>query len=376
MIHVSSPGRVMISGEWSILEEGNPCVVAAIDKRFHAEVSENDKIRIIIDDFKIDVFASFSENHLELEGNVAEDQMEHLELIADAIETTLNYLVLRGIAPKNFSIRLWSDSSVTEEDRIVFGFYSSYTVSVIGAILKFNGVEIENDETRNLIYKLSVVAHSKKRMRTGSAYKIASSLYGGLILYRRFDREWMSLELEEYFRGGQDLISLVNKSWPGLFVKRIRPPHSIIIIAGFAGKPHSSYSKVGEMMNYKHYKKGEFEKIISQIRTVSEALAVNMENDNKEQIVNLIKRNRELLLELEQKSGVEIETTDMRRLSWVAERHGGAGKISGAGRGNCGIAVCFDQDVADKIKKEWKSSGINPVDIRIDHQGLRIEDNS
>ncbi len=60
-MHHSAPGKLFLSGEWAILEVGNPGLVAAVDKRVHSIVEDDDKIQIVIDDFGIDCEAELKD---------------------------------------------------------------------------------------------------------------------------------------------------------------------------------------------------------------------------------------------------------------------------------------------------------------------------
>lgn len=51
----------------------------------------------------------------------------------------------------------------------------------------------------------------------------------------------------------------------------------------------------------------------------------------------------------------------------------GAGKLSGAGAGDCGIALTFNPEAAQKIEKEWRKNGILPIKIKIAFKGIKIE---
>jgi len=58
-------------------------------------------------------------------------------------------------------------------------------------------------------------------------------------------------------------------------------------------------------------------------------------------------------------------------LSEIANKAGAAGKLSGAGGGDCGIAVCFSANVADKIRKQWQEAGLYLLDANIDYDGIK-----
>ena len=96
-------------------------------------------------------------------------------------------------------------------------------------------------------------------------------------------------------------------------------------------------------------------------------MAINA--SDKEKILVLLKQNRVLLKELSDKSKNNLETPELAKLADLADALGAAGKFSGAGGGDCGIAVCFDDDSAENVKKAWKENGIVPVDVKISEKG-------
>jgi mevalonate kinase len=60
-------------------------------------------------------------------------------------------------------------------------------------------------------------------------------------------------------------------------------------------------------------------------------------------------------------------------LSEIANKNNAAGKLSGAGGGDCGIAICFDEDSAQNVKKQWKDNGLYLIDATIDYDGVKLE---
>ena len=50
-IKVSSPGKLMIMGEWAVLED-KKCIAMAVDKRIVCEIDDSDEFEINLLDFK------------------------------------------------------------------------------------------------------------------------------------------------------------------------------------------------------------------------------------------------------------------------------------------------------------------------------------
>jgi len=54
MTKISAPGKLMLAGEWAVLEVGNPAIVTAINKRVFVEIVEADNISITLPEFDIE----------------------------------------------------------------------------------------------------------------------------------------------------------------------------------------------------------------------------------------------------------------------------------------------------------------------------------
>jgi len=375
MTHVSSPGKLMISGEWAIMEPGNPCIVVAVNRRVHARLEEYSGININMKDFGISADAEFDGNKLVFKSKVTEEDFDKLVFIQASIETALKYIKEAGKKQKNFRIETWKepDAYKEDEDRIGFGYFASAIVSVVAGIMKFHGFVINDQKGKELVFKLSVIAYYSTPGHGGSAYNIAASVYGNAIVYRRFDGEWFKPELNQIENRKSDIKTLVGKNWPGLYIKEISLPHDMQLCVAWTGSPSSTRSMVKQMTSFKKQNSMGYSMLMSQIRNTTDYLITYFRSGDRQNIIETLKKNQEYLKELGVKSGVETETPALRKLAWIAAKNGCAGKQSGAGRGNYGLAVCFDREAAEKVKNQWLASGITPLDLSIDKEGLKEE---
>src|SRR3989338_8196471 len=147
MICVSAPGKLMIAGEWAVLE-GSKCIVAAVDKRVHVEIEESDEISVTVDDFGIkDVRAGFDGRKIKWIG--AGNAEEKLIFMKGAIETALQYLTESKGRYRPFRIRSWGEESQITVDgtskKVGFGSSAAAVVAAIAAILKFHGLWISSN---------------------------------------------------------------------------------------------------------------------------------------------------------------------------------------------------------------------------------------
>jgi len=78
-----------------------------------------------------------------------------------------------------------------------------------------------------------------------------------------------------------------------------------------------------------------------------------------------ITENRHALARLGEAAHVDIETTKLAQLSDIAEQYGGAGKLSGAGGGDCGLAFVEEEVNVEAMHKAWENAGIQLLKLRV-----------
>lgn len=365
MIHISAPGKLFISGEWAILDLGNCGLVAAVDKRVHAKIdalSGYPGISINIRDFNLnDIRAKFLNNELTFFTPV-DGIKDKLEFIKGAIETGLRYAAEHGKNAKSFKIETWGEMSQIGDKKIGFGSSAASVVAVIAAVLKFHDIEFDKED----LFKLATIAHYFVQGKVGSAFDVAASTYGGLFVYSRFDANWLVKEMG----AGKPLNDIVYDEWPGLYVEELEIPKDFMLLVGWTGDSASTTAMVKQLNAWAEQNKEEHKRLYREIALTAEDAIEALKNENKKQFIELIQKNEMLLRELGEKSGVNIETLELRKLSELAHQCGGCGKLSGAGGGDCGIGICFDAATTEKIKDAWSSAGLTVVDADIDTEGF------
>jgi len=94
-------------------------------------------------------------------------------------------------------------------------------------------------------------------------------------------------------------------------------------------------------------------------------LITAIEDDDVARIMRQIARNRALLAGLSRIGGRTIETTKLSRLVEIALDHGATAKSSGAGGGDCGIALCPPATDLVALRAAWETAGIRPLDLSV-----------
>jgi len=372
MPHVSAPGKMFLSGEWVILEPGNYGIVAAVNRRVHARVQQiggENNILIKIDEFGINVHASFDGRNLVFV-DLPDSAKEKLKFTKEAIETALQYVKEKTGSTKSFSVESWGEDTAIEVDgqmkKVGFGSSAAAVVAIIAAVLELHGIHPERN--KEVIYKLAAAAHFYAQGKLGSAFDIAASTYGGVFVYRAPDLPWVMMQLKN-----KSVREVVESTWPLLHLEPLAIPQDFRLIVGWTKSSASTPEMIKKMGEFKTINREGYNSLIEQISEVVEMLIDAWKQKDREKIINLVRENRRLLGELSRASGVPIQTADLKKLADIADSFGAAGKLSGAGGGDCGIAICFDDRAADDIKAAWQDAGLWPLDVEIDSDGIRVE---
>ena len=138
------------------------------------------------------------------------------------------------------------------------------------------------------------------------------------------------------------------------------------VLIGWTGSPASSPHLVSEVKRLKSDPAfyGEF---LDSSHQCVENLIHAFKTNNIKGVQKMIRQNRLIIRQMDNQASVDIETEKLKHLCDIAEQHGGAAKTSGAGGGDCGIAIIHQNADKQKIYEEWTSNGIKPLLFKIYH---------
>lgn len=350
MITCSSPGKLYIAGEYAVIEKGQPSIIIAVDQfikvtlkesEFRGSIQAFDNNPIMFDRENDQIVLDYRDNNLSYVIN----SIKVVEALAQELKKDLKFY------------DLIVDSELQNEEGKKYGLGSSaaVTVSTVKVLCKLYGIDVTDLE----IFKLCAIVHLKI-LSNGSCGDIAASVFTGWISFKTFDREWVSNKMNEL-----SLRDLINTEWPYLEVKRLTVPDNLNIMIGWTEKPSSTTKLVDNLnknrKNHKDYHRNFLKNSEACVNRMIEAF----ENSDLKIIKEQVSINRELLKGLENHLGLIIETNQLTKLIDVALEYGGSAKSSGAGGGDCGIAI-FDQEVeTNSIMKKWDEFGIKYLPLNV-----------
>ncbi|MFC2947420.1 phosphomevalonate kinase [Virgibacillus sediminis] len=345
------PGKLMVAGEFAVLEPHHHLVVMAVDRFVYANIESTDMNLLSLQDYQLhDLFWKVEK------GRVSIDSTDpRTKFVEDAMSMALTYLRENSFVPAPFKLSIKSE--LDDESGVKYGLGSSAAVvtAVISSVLNHVMAEAPSKE---LVFKLAAMSHVKTQ-GNGSGADVAASAYGGFLQYTSFQAEWLNEQLEK----AETVSGLLEDEWIYFSSKAITMPEEIYVCIGWTGKPASTKKLVDEIVKLKSDAPEVYGKFLSDSETAVDEFLTGMNQRDIPKLLKGVKMNRTALAQIGGYAGVEIETRLLGKLCDLAEEHGGAGKPSGAGGGDCGIAFMPSKGQAERLIEAWTAAGIKPLSI-------------
>ncbi len=319
---VKTGGKLYIAGEYSVLIPNQSAIIKSIDIFMKAEIKFSEKYSIYSDMYDYSV--------------TLEEDDKNYSLITETVNIVNEYLQLKGIYIKPFNMKI---TGKMEKNGKKYGIGSSGSVTVltVKAMSKLYSYEISEEE----LFKLSSYV-LLKRGDNGSMGDIACISYENPVMYTSFDRNLIKEKMKN-----SSLAEMINLEW-GYKIEKIHCPEKYEFLVGWTGIPSISGKMIIEVKN----------SINSDFLEKSEEIIRNLKNGieqgNKEIISENIEENGKLLSLLHKK----IYSQKLLELVESAEGLDICAKSSGAGGGDCGIAISFNKNDTEKLLERWESKGI------------------
>lgn len=342
-----APGKLFITGEYAVMQPGSPAVLVAVDRLVAATVSAADGPGVVISS---DLHPEPVRLHWDGTRLVGAGGFGHA--IA-ALEVVAEFLAERGWPAPDLQLRIDSE---LHDGGTKFGLGSSGAVSVavIDAALAYCGV----GPTRDTRYRLAMIATARLDPRSSGA-DLAASTWGGWIEYRAPDR---AAVLDLVARHG--ITAALAADWPGLAVRSLAVSPGLLLQVGWTGRPAAT----GALLGAGHWRGSpahlDFVAAMAEsVRATVDALA----GADRSAVLAQIRTARRLLADLDRATGLGIFTDRLTALCDAADAAGGAGKPSGAGGGDCGIALLDTAAHPDlgRLRGSWAAAGVRHLPVEV-----------
>ncbi len=349
---VKVPGKLMIAGEYAVLEPGGQAIVIAVDRYITAVIEPSNQNTLSLPQLGLDNMTFETKNH-DITFSLTNPK---LKFIDNAITTYLQYLLENSVKLRPFSLTITSELDDASGRKYGLGSSAAVVVAVISALSQFYKNDIKQPSIE-FIYKLAAIAHVKTQ-GNGSCADVAASVYGGWIHYHSFNLNWLTTE----FKKGTAITELIEQPWPNLLITSIKPPTNLHLCVGWTGKEAATAPMIDKINNLRNEQPELFAHFLTESEEAVTNLVQSFENNDADFAIASLTQNRAALMKLSEAADTTIETQKLKKLIGIANDFG-AGKTSGAGGGDCGIAFLYDKRFVAKLYEEWIKEQILPLNL-------------
>jgi phosphomevalonate kinase len=266
---------------------------------------------------------------------------EYWNFAISAIRVFYELLDTRTVEHHPISIRISSDLEHTDGRKLGLGSSGAVTAAIIKGLNAYYHQSLDAIS----IFKCCVISQLRLNVR-GSFGDLAAAVYGGIIRYTRFE------DLDVH----QSPDQLLKMDWPNLSINYVEIPSDVHWIVGWTQQPASTSAQVEKVSEF--ISSSEHKQYLDQAKEIVDELT---DAKSADQFMEEIVRYRKWLIQLERLTDVQIETQRIKAFINICERHGGVGKSSGAGAGDCALA--FFSHPTD-IDNELTTEGIIPLTLQ------------
>lgn len=366
------PGKLFLLGEYAILEPGSQALLLSFQRYLKAEIIPAETFSLQTD-LLPGAEMGFGYEQGQLAWQTPEEKhSEKLNFVGEALQWAFAYLgsLEQPILP--FQLHLHSDLH-SSGAKLGLGSSAAVTVAVLAAVLAFHGEVFDSHEARLKLFKLATLAHSGSQGGSqrglqggGSGADLAAVIFGSVTCYRRYDASWLK-------PGAVSLNKLLEVNWPLLGIEKLPWPADLGLKVGWTGQPAATLDFLEEISYLKEKDpEGWMRFLFSANAATAAARSALIEGQNAP-LLQAVGQYRHLLQELQTDFLSPIETPALVALSDSAEALGLAAKSSGAGGGDCGLAL-GDPVLVDTVSERWRSQGVEPLELALDFKGLCLEE--
>jgi phosphomevalonate kinase len=328
-----APGKLFVLGEYAVLD-GCPAVVAAVDRFIEVRLGWTDGGGV--------TQITSGPESVKFATPTPPEETGPLRFVIAAFRSILARCP--GIAHRSFTIDIVSRLTAQDGAKVGLGSSAAVTAGVIAALFAAAGREVSEPECRDQLFAAALEAHRRVQGELGSGADVASSVHGGLILFRP--------------RNGLAEIS------------SLALPTGTRLLAAWTGEPASTPDLVSRYRGAANGHAAQRAAFVEASRAAVSEFVTGLAQGSLP--LAAVLASEALLEQLAANLSLPILTPRLQQLVEIARTQGAAAKISGAGGGDCGIAFARDAAAAQRLRSAWQAAGLVPLDFSICHEGVSV----
>lgn len=335
---ISAPGKLMIAGEYAVLE-GQPAIVAAVNRKLFCTLKPADELSVSglgIGPLRVSCDTG--------RAKITDDDQN----IFAPVRAVLDEALAQGLDIPSAHFHFDSSELFLGRQKIGLGS-SAALISAFAAQIVLNS---QRDFNERNVFELAYCAHRRHCHGMGSGIDIAAACFGSLI---------------KFSKDSTKQLPLINKL----------PPSKLLVhlVCVYTGHSQCTRSNVSAVANFKMSSPSDYDRLMGDIAKAAAAMERCLISSNTVDWAMLheaVGHHNEALMQLEKSTGIDILSIEHRKIIEIANCFGAVAKPSGAGGGD--IAICFvPPNRRTELTQKLASQGFRPVELCIATQGVRLE---
>ena len=378
MIEAVAPGKLYIAGEYAIVHPGEPAVLVAVDRVLRVALTNNTAappaaerdprafgtVRShVFGDRPLRWHADPVTGEPVFETDAAATAASH---VTTTLATVDQLRREHGLPPRTFDLTITSELDAEDGTKLGLGSSGAVVVALVRAISAAHGLDLDHLTVYRLAMLVTVQLSPK-----ASGGDLAAATFGGWISYRSPDRAVLRRDLAAHGVAA----ALTSAGWQGSHIERLPSPEHARMFVGWTGTPAHTDTMVDQAQATEPRlpsMRPDDPAFLDASRAIVHEIetALRTGGDFRAPLT----RARHLLHRLSVRSSTVIETEALRALCDIAESFGAGAKPSGAGGGDCGIAIAPATLDDGRLTAAWTSAGITPLPVSVwSHPPARSE---
>ena len=351
MIKVKAPGKMILLGEYAVLED-TPALVCAVDVQAKVYLEKRSGNEFLFSAPSLHLqnlpFIILENGHVRFDPHLADQKLRKLSLFRKIMEYLYQHLPAEA-KKTGLRIEINTDAFYSKQFHSKMGFGSSAAlcVALVKGIIAIHGWQVSDQQ----IFRLALEAHHHAQGKVGSGIDIAASYFGGFLEYQRI---YPDDPLEKLPR-------------------QLAPCQDLFFAPVFTGRGASTTKLVGGVNQLKRSQPDLFQKIMAQLQEATYKGLLAFKANNVEQFLSQVRAFYLAMKELGQESGMPIISEVHQKLALQAEQMGVVYKPSGAGSGDIGVVFSDASPKLNEALLEIKKSGYLPLSVQVAQKGVTLE---
>ncbi len=364
--NVNVPGKLYISGEYAILEPGHPAILIAVDQYLNSQLSISFKpyqgtIKSDLPEMN-DLNYRRNPHTNDIQIDLEQQSIGSLKdwrYVLAAIEVVEALITEIGRPIQDYHLSFISNLASEEGKKYGFGSSGAVTVATIRSLIQFYGLQALSPVT---IFKMACIALTRLDSN-GSFGDIAAITLGNWVYYQSFDREWLRARLTS----SSSMLDLLQVDWPYLKLENIQTIEDMTVLIGWTQSPAST----DDLVAYLRQQMTDantltpYKTFLNDSQVSVERMHQAFQSKSIALIQEELANYRHLLLKLSKQFNLTIETPALSELVTLSQAYQFEAKSSGAGGGDCGIAIGYKNQKSNLLQEQWKKTGIIPLNVAV-----------